>query len=266
MSTPDLVESLAHEAGGQIAFAFHDLQTGIWARHRADERVPTASVIKLPMLVHIALAVDEGALRWDEPITLAEAVKVAGSGILKELGAGLSLSLRDLCLLMTALSDNTATNMLIDRVGIEAINARAQALGMAQTRLLRRAFSPDTPASIPFGLGVTTADEMAGLLVKIARRQLGDGAAADTVRDILATQQDRAGIPRMLPEGWAYAGKTGAVEALRADAGVITAPDGRRFVLAAFCASMPIVDWTPDNPGLLAIARLAQALLIPDEV
>lgn len=261
MDTQTLAEELERELGGRLTFAYHDLDTDEQRSYRGDERVPTASVIKLPILVHIALAAQGGELDWGEQLALDDVVKAAGTGILKHLSAGLAVSVRDLCVLMTALSDNTATNMLIDRVGIDAVNGRMAALGLRETRLLRRAFAPDTPASRPYGLGVTTAHEMAGLLALIARRQLGDEAAGDEVLGMLAMQQDRAAIPRMLPEGWQYAGKTGSNADLRADAGVLTGPGGRRVVLAVFAAGLPTVDWGVDNAGLLAIARLARAAL-----
>jgi beta-lactamase class A len=262
LAVQSLIAELEAATGGVIAFALHDLQTARRIGQRAAEPVPTASVIKLPILLHIALAVDEGPLSWDEPLTLAEDVKAPGTGVLKELSAGLSLSLRDLCVLMTALSDNTATNMLLDRMGVDAVNTRLEQLGLLQTRLLRRVFAPDTPATRPFGLGVTTAHEMADLLVQLARGQIGGGRAADTVLAMLAMQQDRAAIPRLLPEGWRYAGKTGSNPDLRADVALLTAPDGSELALAAFCTAMPRADWTVDNPGLLAIARLARALLV----
>jgi beta-lactamase class A len=258
-----LVAQLEATTGGVIAFALHDLGTSRRVGMRASERVPTASVIKLPILLHIALAADEGLLSWGEQLALTEDVKAPGTGVLKELSAGLGLSVRDLCVLMTALSDNTATNMLIDRVGIDAVNERLDLLGLAHTRLQRRAFQPDTPATRPFGLGVTTAEEMVDLLLRLARRDIGGTRGADVALEMLAMQQDRAAIPRLLPEGWGYAGKTGSNSDLRADVGLLTAPDGRRLALAAFSTAMPRADWTPDNPGLLAIARLARALVVP---
>lgn len=264
MDLHGLAARLEREAGGRLAFALHDIGSGERLGHRADEPVPTASVIKLPMLAHIALEAAAGRLDWEARLTLADGVKAPGSGILKELGAGLALSVRDLCALMTALSDNTATNMLIDLIGIEELNAGFRALGLMRTRLLRRAFSPETPASRPFGLGVTTAHEMAELLGRIGRRELGDERAAEAILGMLAMQQDRAAIPRLLPAGWQYAGKTGSGDAMRADAGLLVGPGGRRVALAAFCTELPVVDWSPDNAGLLAIARLARALLAPD--
>lgn len=256
-----LISDLEHESGGRLAFALHDLRADTQLAHRADEPVATASVIKLPILAHVALAVAEGALRWEEQLVLRDPAKVGGSGILKELGAGLSLSLRDLCTLMTALSDNTATNMLIDHVGRAAINARSESLGLARTRLLRPAFSPDTEESRPYGLGVTTPGELAGLLARLARRQIGDAATAGAILGFLAAQQDRAAIPRLLGQGWSYAGKTGAIEQLRADAAILSDATGPRYALAAFCTDLPAIDWGPDNPGLLAIARLARGLV-----
>jgi len=261
MELHDFAAQLEHQMGGRLAFAFRDLGTGAALSYRGDEPVSTASVIKLPILLHIALAAEAGELDWGERLTLTDAVKVQGSGILKELGAGLALSVRDLCALMTALSDNTATNMLIDRVGMAAVNERMAALGLPVTRLLRRAYTPDTPASRPFGLGVTTALEQADLLARIALRQIGGGPACEAALTMLAMQQDRAAIPRLLPEGWQYAGKTGSIDHLRADVGILTGPAGEQVALAAFAGELPRVDWGVDNPGLLAIARLAGRLV-----
>lgn len=261
MNISALISDLENESGGRLAFALHDLRADTRLAHRADEPLPTASVIKLPILAHVALAVAEGALGWDDRLALRDAAKVGGSGILKELGAGLSLSLRDLCMLMTALSDNTATNMLIAHVGRAAINARIESLGLVRTRLLRPAFSPDTDESRPYGLGVTTAGEMADLLARLARRQIGDAATAEAILSFLAAQQDRAAIPRLLGPGWAYAGKTGAIDQLRADVGILSDAAGPRYALTVFCSGLPQIDWGPDNPGLLAIARLARSLI-----
>lgn len=261
MSSVALAEQLEQELSCRLAFVCHDLRSDEQIAHRADEPVPTASVIKLPILVHIALAVAEGRLGWEAPLSLDDAVKVPGTGVLKELSAGLKLSVRDLCVLMTALSDNTATNMLIDLVGIAAVNERLAALGLTQTRLLRRAFDPD-PSPNLFGLGVTTARDTADLLARVVRRQLSDAATAAGIEAMLAMQQDRAAIPRLLPKGWRYAGKTGSNPDLRADAAILAGPEGQQLVVVAFCAELTRVDWSVDNPGLLAIACLARALAL----
>jgi beta-lactamase class A len=255
-----LAAEFEQASGGRIAFACHNLSTGARLGYRADEQVPTASVIKLPILVHLALAAADGEIDWEEQLALSDGVKVPGTGVLKELSAGLPITVRDLAVLMTALSDNTATNMLIDRVGIAAVNERLASLGLPHTRLLRRAYTPDTPASRPFGLGVTTADEQVALLARLTRGELDAGAAA-VVLEMLAMQQDRAAIGRWLPEGWHYAGKTGSITHLRSDVGLLTGPAGQQLAIAVFCTDIPQVDWSVDNPGLRAIAGLARRVV-----
>lgn len=261
------LEALAHEleqgCGGDTSlhFAVRDLQTGATLRYRADEPCKTASVIKFPILVHVALAVREGSLRWDEKLTLTDAEKVDGSGVLTQLTAGLQLSLRDVCTLMTVVSDNTGTNMVIEHVGVEAINARIRSLGLPVTTCFRKAYSPDTEASRVYGLGVTTPDEMLDLLTRLANDEIGDATTSAEIRTILGGQFYRDAIPRLLPEDWKYAGKTGGINAARNDVGLVTTPEGHRYALSLFCQNLPMVQWTADNPGLLALARLSERIL-----
>lgn len=262
MSIETTIAAIERDSGGQISAALYDFQSGDTIGYHADRPVKTASVIKLPILVHVALCVAEGSLRWDMPLRLTDAEKVGGMGVLREMSDGVTLPLRDVCYLMTAISDNTATNMLIEQIGIEPINRRIRALGLERTTLLRKAFSPDTPASLPYGLGVTTASEIVGLLRMIADDRIGDHAAAAEVLRLLALQQDVHAMPRYLPHDWRYAGKTGRLDDLRNDAGIVTAPDGRRWALALFCQELPQIVPTADNPALIAIARLARALLL----
>ncbi len=257
------IAAIEHESGGRLCFALRDLQTGETRYYRADQKCKTASVIKFPILVHVALAVREGRLSWEEKLTLTDAEKVDGSGVLTQLTAGLEISLRDVCVLMTIVSDNTGTNMVIERVGTEPINARMRALGLPVTTIFRKAYSPDTPQSKPYGLGVTTPREMLRLLTLLAEEKIGDAATSATIVKIMEAQYYRDAIPRLLPEDWKYAGKTGAIDPVRNDVGLVTAPDGRRFALALFCQDLPVVQWTADNPGLLALARLTRRLLLP---
>lgn len=257
-----LVSELEQACGGTLHFAVKDLQTGDMVGWKSGDKCKTASVIKLPILVHVALCVREGSLTWDEPLTLTEAEKVDGSGVLTQLTAGLQLSLRDVCTLMTVVSDNTGTNMVIEHVGADAINARMRSLGLPITTCFRKAYAPDTEASKLYGLGVTTPDEMLSLMVRLAEGQIGDEATSKDILHILAGQFYRDAIPRLLPEDWKYMGKTGAVNPVRNDVGLVESSDGRRYALALFCQNLPVVQWTADNPGLLALARLTRRLLL----
>jgi beta-lactamase class A len=175
----------------------------------------------------------------------------------------MSLTLRDVCTLMTVVSDNTATNMIIEHLGIETINHRMRSLGLPRTTLNRKSFSPDTSSllSTKYGLGVTTPNEMLSLLTRLAEGKIGDAETSADILSLLEKQQYRDGIPRCLPADWKYAGKTGSVNPVRNDVGIVTAPDGRRFALSLFVQKLPLVFWTPDNPGLLAVARLARLLV-----
>ncbi|HQX76020.1 MAG TPA: class A beta-lactamase-related serine hydrolase [Thermoflexales bacterium] len=244
-----------------LSFVFLDCATSAESSHLPNQPVKTASIIKLPILVHALMCAAEGAAGLDEPMTLTEAIKTPGMGVLKGLSAGVSLPLRDVCWLMTAISDNTATNLLIERFGVDAINARSRALGLERTTLFRKVFAPNAAHHAQFGLGATTPHEMANLLARIHARALADAPTCDLILNMLAAQQDRTMIPRYLPEGWHYAGKTGADDDLRNDCGIITRPDGRAFVLAAFCQNLPAPDWSVDNPGAVAIAQLARRVL-----
>lgn len=257
------VAQIEHDCGGSLAFAVRDLQTGQTIRFRGDRKCKTASVIKLPILVHVAMAVQEGTLSWNETLTLTAEEKVDGSGVLTQLQTGLRLTLRDVCVLMTIVSDNTGTNMVIEHLGTAAINARMRALGLPITTCQRKAYAPDTEETKEFGLGVTTPDEMLTLLTLLAENRLGGEATCAEMLAILSEQHYRDAIPRMIPEDWKYAGKTGAINPVRNDVGIVTAPDGSRFALALFCQELPVVNWTCDNPGLLALARLTRRLFFP---
>jgi beta-lactamase class A len=258
------IATIERESGGVLSFAACDLQTGATLSHHPDRKVQTASTIKFPMLIHVAMAVREGSLTWEEPLTLTDAEKVGGSGILTQLTAGLTLSLRDVCMLMTVLSDNTGTNMIIEHLGVAPINARIRALGLPRTTLFRKSYSQSaspSPEERRFGLGVTTPREMLRLLTLLADNKLGGPQTTAELLHFLEGQHYRDNIPRLLPADWKYAGKTGAVDHVRNDVGFVTLPDGRRYALSLFCQQIPTVLWTADNPGMLALARLARRLL-----
>jgi beta-lactamase class A len=129
------------EAGldGVLGIALKDLSTGKTFLLNEREVFPQASSIKIAVLYEVFKQAEEGRLELDELVALEESRKVEGSGVLFHLGRpSLSLSIRDLAVLMIVLSDNTATNLLIDKVGLEAVNKRMDALGLPKTRLRRK--------------------------------------------------------------------------------------------------------------------------------
>ena len=256
----DRLETIEQEMNGILCVAVEDLRTGQRLSYRSDRKCKSASIIKLPMLVHLAISASEGARSWDARIDLKDSEKVGGAGVLKLLTQGLTLPVRDLCMLMIVLSDNTATNMLVDYLGADEVTARMRALGLAQTTLYRKAYTLDTEASVPFGFGMTTPEEMVDLLRMLVHGEAGSpGASAEVIR-FLEAQALRDGIPRGLPVGWSYAGKTGGVDGVRNDVGVVKGPAGEQFAAAIFCQELRDLSWTPENAGLLAIVEVTRLL------
>ena len=136
MSLSELIREPAEAFDGKLGVSVKHLGLGEAASLNGDELFPTASVFKVPVIVELYRQVDAGAISLDEKVTLLERDKVPGSGILKELSEGLVLSIQDLVELMMILSDNTATDLVVETVGVENINANLRRLGLDGTPLL----------------------------------------------------------------------------------------------------------------------------------
>jgi beta-lactamase class A len=249
-----------------------NLETGASFGWREDERVRTASTIKLPIMAAVFAKVRKGEARWDERIELRDQDKVSGSGVLQELSHGVQLPLRDLVHLMIVVSDNTATNLVLDRITADAVNGFLDTLGLKQTRSLRKVRGDGANLKAPsgwsragqieenrrFGLGVSTSREMVELLALLDQGKVVSPEDSREMLAILGRQQYKDGIGRKLSE-YKVASKSGALDALRSDVGIVSAPQGK-VAMAITVDGMKKVDYTEDNAGLLLIARLARML------
>jgi beta-lactamase class A len=250
---------------GKVSLFAKNLDTGAVYDLRGDNRVRTASTIKVPIMVEAFARVAEGKLKWGDEVVLTEAKKVSGSGVLQEMSDGLRLTLRDAVNLMIVVSDNTATNLALDLLTTDAVNARMDSLGFKQTRLLRKVGSGGTskagedPALKPYGLGVTTPREMVTLLEKMERGEVVNAAASKEMIELLKRQQSHLGIGRTLKRV-VIASKPGALDRLRSDVGIIYTKRGR-IAMAITCDEMPEYDWTDDNRGYLLMSRLSSILI-----
>jgi beta-lactamase class A len=265
---PREVQAAVDQFKGQIYLSAKNLKTGQTVRYRADEKVQTASVIKVPIMVELFSQARERRLALDDVMACTDANRVQGSGVLQNLGAGIRLTLRDTATLMIILSDNTATNMLIDKLGVAAVNERMRAAGLKETTLYKKVFKPPSE-TVPeeqkkWGLGVTTPQEMLELMEKIYRREIVDAASCDEMIAIMKQQTDRDQIPRYLfGPAWEkveVANKTGALDRVRNDVGIVFAPGGD-CILSLFAQESEDRKWTADNEATLALARLSLSLL-----
>lgn len=259
---------------GHVSLYAKNLQTGVIYTLAGDDPVRTASTIKFPIMIECFAEAAEGKLDLATPITLTEEEKVSGSGILQDLSAGREYPLRDLIMLMITLSDNTATNLIIDRIGGNAVNARMAKLGLEQTRCMRKILGDGNQLQ-PFvsgvsdegakaenkrwGIGRSSPHEMVILLEKLYRGELVDKSASAQMLEILKKQRDHSSIGRDT-EDLVIANKSGALAALRSDVGIVFSKDGP-VAMAITVDGMPEPNWSPDNPGELLIAALSAVLI-----
>lgn len=223
--------NVADRLHGVLGYAIKDLATGETFLRLPDTVFPQASSIKLTILLELMRQAQEGKLSLGEKHTLRRSEMTMGDTdpILTMLGDGtVSLSLRDLAIFMVVLSDNTATNILIDRLGMDNINSGIARLGLKETKLRRRMI--DLEAAKHGNENVSTPREMLTLLEKVRVGQALDAAHAKDYFDLLKLPKESE-FHQALPEDVPIADKPGALEAVRCDMGLIDIP-GHPFILS----------------------------------
>jgi len=209
---------VVREVGGTTLFS-----------QRTDEAFPAASVIKIPLVMTLYADAAEGRVSLEERVAVG--ATVGGTGILGDLRDVADVSLRDLAMLTIALSDNTATNRLIDRLGVARVEERMAEWGCVLTKLARGMFDWDAQRR---GLeNVAAPSEIAALLERLVRGELVDRTTSDAVISVLERCQDDTMLRRYLGKGGRVANKTGTLAATRNDAAIVFGPS-RTVVVAAF--------------------------------
>jgi len=260
---------------GELGVYAQNLDTGETIAVNADQRFPTASVIKVAVMVEAFHQIAEGKITPDQVLTLDQAIKVEGSGVLFALRPGSQYSIADLLYLMIAISDNTATNLLVDLVGTRNVDDRMVAYGFPQIRLYRGTYRQGKPEVFPeeekeFGLGSSTPRQMAGLLEAIARGKAVSEKASEEMMALLRRQQDGNMIPRRLPEreDVVIGSKSGTTSdplpdakgqkgTVRNDVGVVKTKHGR-YVIAIFTRHGRDTRDGIENASLLAGADVSR--------
>jgi beta-lactamase class A len=264
-SLEERIAPLAKEHKGKVAIALKNLKTGESYTLNGDEPMPTASLIKFPIMVEVYFQIAEGKVNLANHVMLRKEDMVPGSGILTyHFSDGANFPLRDAVRLMIVYSDNTATNMVLDKIGIDSTNKRMAKLGLPNTRINAKVFKGSTTSVAPertkkFGLGSTTANEMVALSEKLYQGKLVSPEACKDMLETLKKCEDGDKLKRFLPPKTVVAHKTGSVSDAKTDAGIIYTPGGP----VAIC----VLTWenkdrryAPDNAASIFIGRVGRAV------
>jgi len=271
------LDRIVREFPGTLGVAVKNLDTGESFAANGDTRFPTASLIKVAVMVEVHHQVAEGKLRRDPAVNLKESDKAGDEPVvLNQLHAGIPLTVADLLALMIAFSDNTATNLLVGLAGTANVDRRMVAYGLPNTKIFRPTFRDGHADVFPeeekaSGLGMTTPREIARLMELIADGRVVSRAACDEMLAILEKQQDRAMIPRSLPferDKITVANKTGWDEEklpdakgfkgdVRTDAAYVKSPQARSVIPVR---ARRVKDKSPtvDNQALVTGARISR--------
>jgi beta-lactamase class A len=238
------LETIASAYSGKVTYALTDLTSGEHISHDEGDVMPTASLIKVPILVAMYEAAQEGRFELTDRVQFREDQKVLGSGVLIHLTPGVEMTVRDAATLMIVISDNVATNMMIDLVGLDRINDTMAALGLERTRLFQRL--GDRKAGLDARkMSVSTAGEMTHLLTLIARHEAVSSEASEDMLRILRRQDYRHELSRRLPwnemnrlddhkNNWVAEKGGSFLNGIRTSGGIFHGTRGE-FVLSAFC-------------------------------
>jgi beta-lactamase class A len=261
----DQVKSLVSAFKGNVSLYAKNLDTGETYTLNGDQRVRTASTIKIAVMIEAFARVNEGKVKWTDEVILTKEKKVSGSGILFELSDGLHLTLRDAVNLMMMLSDNTATNLVLDVLTTDAVNTRMESLGFKNIKINRKIGSGGDsqagkdPENKKYGLGFATPHEMVLVMEKLERGEIISAAVSKEMIELMKSEQARYAIGRLqwdLP----MASKYGALDRLRSAVGIIYSKKGK-IAMAISCDDMPEVMWSVDNPAYLLMSQLSEVLV-----
>jgi D-alanyl-D-alanine carboxypeptidase (penicillin-binding protein 5/6) len=249
---------------GQVSVVVRHLENGESFSHQSDEPMPTASLIKVAVMIEAYRQADRGQLDLEKLVTLREEDKVPGSGILRDhFSPGLQLSVRDAIRLMIVWSDNTATNLVLDQIGLESVSTTMEELECPHTKIHAKVFRGDTSIfperSKKYGLGSTTASEMVSLLARLHKKEVASPAACEAMLDHLAHCADRTKLTKLLPPSAKAAHKSGEVSTVRTDAGILYTPGGP-VAVCVLTADNRDRRWEENNAGNELCANIGKAV------
>lgn len=250
---------------GKVWIYAKNLDTGKDFSLRANEHVRTASTIKFPIMTEVYRQIANGKISWTDDFTLTKQNKASGSGILFEFTDGTKIDLKTATHLMIVLSDNTATNLVIDKVLSNAVNDHMAKLGLNDTLSLRKiggggdSTAYDEPLNKLFGIGRSSPRDMVRLLELLEKGEVVSKDASAEMLAILKRQQYKDGLGRNVLDTVPVASKSGSLDRLRSDVGIVYTRRGR-IAMAITVDDMKVIHYTTDDIGSLLIWRLSQIL------
>ncbi len=258
------LQVLAKAHKGKVSIAVRHLDSKEEFFFNEAATMPTASLIKLPIMVEAYLQRNENKVDFDKPITVTKEDMVQGSGILTaHFSPGITIKLRDAIHLMIVYSDNTATNLVLDQIGIAKVNKRMTSMGFPETRINAKVFkgsitSVDPERTKVWGLGSTTAKDMIDLLQMIHENKIIDKANCEEMKTHLFKCDAKEIFPRYLPASVKVAHKTGAVNQSRTSAGILYFKEGGPVALCVLTSENEDQRWTHENAGEIICAKVAK--------
>lgn len=230
------IEKIISQVEGNICINFYDLSKNDGFSVNGDKKVLSASMIKILILAELMRQISENNFSLSDTIVIANFMKTGGDGVLKELNSGHHFTLKELATLMIIVSDNQATNILIDFLGMENINNLGKELGLKETFLERKMM--DSEARKKGNDNYTCADDISLLLKLIYQEKLISKKASQLMLEILLKQQQGERLQRYLPSDVKIAHKCGDLDNLENDGGIIWLGD-KIYILVVLTSEMP---------------------------
>ena len=256
------LDSIADAHHGVVGYSVIDLENGARISRRGDETFSTASLIKVGILVTVFDLVAKGQLSLDDPITLLKIDQVPGSGVAQYFHNGTILTVRDAAYLMMTISDNTATNLLLDRIIIRRMWAKMDSLGLHNTKVHSKSFlrisSVAVDSSVKYGLGVTTPNEMAHLFELLAQGRAVNPAADSTMLEMMEHNTNGEMLQRYV-DGARAAHKDGETNQVRTECSLWYLRN--RIVACVLTKENVDQHWVIDNEAELTLAKIGAAIV-----
>ena len=257
-----ILDSLAARHRGVVGYTVHNLDTGERLERRSDETFSTASLIKVAVLVTVYDLVDQKTLSLDDPLTVLKIDKVGGSGSLQFMHDNATVTVHDAAWLMTTISDNTATNLLLDRIIIRRVWDKMEQLGLMHTKVHSKTFlrsaSVAMDSSVKYGLGVTTPNEMARLFALLADGKAVSPKADSSMLDILAHNENFEKLQRFV-SGLEVPHKTGETNQVRTECGLF--PLKSRVAYCVLTKENSDERYMIDNEAHVMMAHMGEAIV-----